>query len=159
MTPNGEIYVHGVYRKDYSTLSSQLKSSFMHKMVHVWQYQLKILNPISAAIGESIKHLFSYEKAYEYMFDDSNDILDYKIEQQASILEDYYRVIYAGLTFHLGRIKNTKSENENKKLLEKVLAKFIQNIKYALHTIECKRSRYGNPGARKMICNRILVNE
>ena len=158
MTPNGEIYVHGAYRKDYSSAVPQLKAFFIHEMVHVWQYQLKILNPVTAAIGESIRHVFSYEKAYEYTLEAGKDILDYKIEQQASIIEDYYRVTHAGLPVHLNRMKNNYSDVKKDKLFEKVLAKFITSPKYALHTIECKRSRHGKPGTRKIVCNRVPVN-
>jgi len=97
-------------------------------------------------------------KAYEYTLEAGKDILDYKIEQQASIIEDYYRVTYAGLPVHIGRMKNNYSDVKKDKLFDKVLAKFITNPKYALHTIECKRARHGKPGERKLICNRVQVN-
>ena len=65
-----------------------------------------LLNPITAAIGESIKHLFDYSKAYEYELIEGQDILDYNIEQQAAIIEDYYCITFAKVKPYAGRMKN-----------------------------------------------------
>ena len=159
MTPNGEIYIADIYKQDYSAANNYLKAFFIHEMVHVWQYQLKILNPVTAAIGESIKHLFDYSKAYEYELVEGQDILDYNIEQQAAIIEDYYRINFANIKPYAGRMKNNIADVKKNMLFDKVLAKFKANPKFALHKIECKRSRHGKPGSRHMICNRVLVNE
>ena len=64
MTPNGEIYMNGSYSKDYSKLNGRGKGFLIHELVHVWQYQLNILNPITAAISENFAHVFDYSRAY-----------------------------------------------------------------------------------------------
>jgi len=155
MTPNGEIYIAGVYRKDYSLQSSAMQGFFIHEMVHVWQYQLKILNPITAAIGESVIHFFDYSKAYEYSLDGTRDILEYNIEQQAAIIEDYFRIFQTGLLPIPGRVKNTGALSSYKPLYLQVLAKFIKKPEYAKHEIVCKRSTVGHPSSRHTICRRV----
>ena len=159
MTPNGEIYVDGFFKKDYSAINDAGKSFFIHEMTHVWQYQLKILNPVTAAIAENIKHFFHYDKAYEYELTAGKDLLDYDIEQQASIVEDYFRIHIANIKPFPGRMKNSLQDAKKNMLFEKVLAKFISNPKYAEHTIKCKRRRHRQPGKQGVICNRVRVNE
>ena len=157
MTPNGEIYVSGVYKKDYSSQSASMQAFFIHEMVHVWQYQLKILSPVTAAITESIKHFFDYSKAYEYTLDGTKDLLDYNIEQQASIVEDYFRISIAGISLNPGRLQNDEGSIKNKAKYMLVLAKFLANPKYATHTIVCKTNKFGHPSQRRTICNRVLI--
>lgn len=98
MTPNGHIYVVGdrTYVEDYSLQEKRLRGFFIHEMAHVWQYQRKILRPITAAIAECLRHRFDYAKAYKYRLVAGKDLRSYRIEQQAQIIEDYYlRVIAA----------------------------------------------------------------
>lgn len=159
MTPNGEIYVDGFYKKDYSAVNYAGQSFFIHEMTHVWQYQLKILNPITAAIAENIKHFFSYDKAYEYELIAGKDLLDYNIEQQASIIEDYFRVHIVNIKPFPGRMSNKLPDVKNNMLFEKVLAKFIANPKYGEHMISCKKRRYVPPGKQNVICTRVRVHE
>ncbi|GAB1266613.1 hypothetical protein NBRC116493_34940 [Aurantivibrio infirmus] len=156
MTPNGEIYIDGVYKDDYSLATPGLKSFYIHELVHVYQYQLKILNPISAAIAETFAHFFDYNKAYLYTLDASKDLLDYDIEQQAQIIQDYYRLKHAGLTPVVGFMQNKMSEVVKNNLFEKVLAKFLNDPGYARHTVNCEWRRVGG-GARRRICKRILT--
>lgn len=159
MTPAGEIYIADIYKNNYAAANSYLKSFFIHEMVHVWQYQLKILNPVTAAIGESIKYFFDYDKAYMYTLESGKDILDYNIEQQAAIIEDYYRITYAKIKPFEGHMQNNTSETNKNNLFNKVLSLFITNPKYAQHHIICKRKKYGNPGTRNIICNRVKIND
>jgi type VI secretion system secreted protein VgrG len=159
MTPNGEIYVDGFYKKDYSSVNGFGKAFFIHEMTHVWQYQLKILNPITAAITENIKHFFNYDKAYEYELAAGKDLLDYNIEQQASIIEDYFRIHIAKIKPFPGRMKNSLADVNKDLLFEKALAKFLSSPRYAEHTIKCKRNRFGPHGKGRLICNRVRVNE
>lgn len=91
IAPNGNIYVIGaVYADDYALSHARLRAFFIHEMVHVWQYQLGILRPVIAAIAEFIRHGFNYAGAYDYVLLADKDLLDYRIEQQAQIVEDYY---------------------------------------------------------------------
>lgn len=99
MTPHGEIYVDGIYSSDYSSESPQRKAFFIHEMVHVWQHQNGILTAgvIGSAILEMIGTAGDYNSAYPYVLDTSKDLTDYNLEQQAAIIEDYFRLTRLGL--------------------------------------------------------------
>jgi Hint domain len=126
MTPNGEIYMSGsAYHADYSKEGKHTRAFFIHEMAHVWQYQCNVLSPIWSAIGETIHHLGNYSKAYQYTLDASKDLLDYGIEQQASILEDYYLSIAGG-----GGSSGSPSGGKPKTKMQAVLKKFLQNPAY-----------------------------
>ena len=156
MTPNGEIYVDGVYYADYSATGGSLQGFFIHEMAHVWQYQNNILDPISAAIGEAIRHGFNYGDAYKYTLDASKDLLAYKIEQQAAIIEDYFRTTFSGLLPVPGHMQNSYVDVQKNQLFQKVLSKFMANPSYAKHNIECNRQTTGHPSQRRIICRRVL---
>lgn len=92
MTPNGEIYIVGerTYAPDYAFATKALKGFFIHEMAHVWQYQRNILRPITAAIAEYLRHRGDYAKAYRYELVTGKDLRDYRIEQQAQIIQDFF---------------------------------------------------------------------
>ncbi|MCY7376231.1 MAG: hypothetical protein LH472_09710 [Pyrinomonadaceae bacterium] len=126
MTPNGEIYASsGAYHADYSVENASTQGFLVHEMGHVWQYQNSILNVIWSAILEQIEHGLDYNKAYPYLLDANKTLTDYDIEQQASILEDYFRVVKRGIEFRQGRIQNGGDRTEKVRLLRAVLADFI----------------------------------
>jgi hypothetical protein len=126
MTPRGEIYAAGAaYDDDYSRENAETQGFFIHEMAHVWQHQNGILHVVLSAVLEQIQHDFDYEKAYPYMLDANKTLTDYDIEQQASILEDYFRVIRRGIIFRPRRIQNGGNKTERVKLLRAVLADFI----------------------------------
>ena len=64
MTPNGEIYISGEAVPDYALANVFAKALFLHEMVHVWQKQSGVLNPIWSAVGNSLRHGFMYSRAY-----------------------------------------------------------------------------------------------
>lgn len=130
MTPNGEIYLYNAYKEDFGLERPAISAFFIHEMAHVWQYQNKILHPITAAISETIYHFFDYAKAYRYTLDGSKDLRDYKIEQQASIIEDYFRTNFVGLLPTPNNLQNNYAKVKKDRLYEKVLAKFIENPSY-----------------------------
>lgn len=92
MTPNGEIYIRDCFSADYSQGDASDRSFFIHEMTHVWQYQNKVLNPITEAIKLNLKHKFNYSAAYDFKLDDKKYLTDYNMEQQASIVAEYYLV-------------------------------------------------------------------
>lgn len=159
MTPNGEIYVHGAgtYAKDYSSVDVGLRGFYIHEMVHVWQFQLDILSPIGAAIAESIRNLFDYSRAYEYELVAGKDLLDYRIEQQAQIIEDYYLWYLEATKPARKRIKNSGDPSSYLPLYSQVLARFLNKPGYARHVTVCNRDTYGPPGSRSMTCTRRLA--
>ena len=95
IAPNGSIYfAPKVYKKDFSLASDISKHFFIHEMTHVWQHQNGQTVALRA-IGEHI--LFEYSNkiglgdgAYVYKLDQRKNLLDYGIEQQASIVADYW---------------------------------------------------------------------
>ncbi len=99
-------------------------------MVHVWQKHNGVLNPIISAIANSIRHGFNYNKAYEYTLDAKKDLLDYRIEQQAQIIEDYTRVLYLNIVRRGEYLQNKESEVEINKLYQSVLSKFLSQPSY-----------------------------
>ena len=125
ITPNGEIYVKcgdpSICRPNYAAAALGLRAFFIHEMAHVWQKHNKVLSPVFSAIGEFIRNRGNYNRAYTYKLKADKDLLEYRIEQQASIIEEYYKTVLAS---------STKPPADHLKLLESVLAKFIKNPKY-----------------------------
>ena len=83
-----------IWCADFSdpTVSDDYRGIFIHEMTHVWQYCHGDTKIFSAAWLYA-RHLGDYEKAYPYDLSDSDDFSDYNIEQQASIIEDFYYVV------------------------------------------------------------------
>lgn len=131
MTPNGSLYMNGCYYADYAAESSYTRGFFIHEMTHVWQFQNKVLNPVAAAAELNLKHKFNYEAAYDFHLDEKKDLTQYNMEQQASIVEEYFLVRHAGMASHACHCKNSCSDNERLQLYEKVLAQFLKNPAYA----------------------------
>lgn len=132
MTPNGNIYIDGKIIKNYGSpiVDPRLKAFFIHEMVHVWQKHNGVLNPLVSAIANSIRHGFNYNKAYKYTLDAKKDLLDYRIEQQAQIIEDYIRVLYLDIDRREEYLQNERSETEIDELYQSVLSKFLSNPAY-----------------------------
>ncbi|SRR5471030_311270 len=84
MTPNGEIYFRdGYYYADFSAdnVSTDSKHIFLHELCHVWQYQHGMM--------VKLRGLFSWAVDYHYNLAKPR-LSDYSMEQQASIVSDYY---------------------------------------------------------------------
>lgn len=159
MTPNGEIYAVGsrTYSNDYALEGPRLRGFFIHEMAHVWQYQLNILSPASAATSEFILNGFDYAKAYEYELVTGKDLLKFRIEQQAQIIEDYYLIQLEGVQLAPGQMKNGGDPKVYMPLYFQVLASFLANPGYARHITVCNRDTYGPPGSRGVTCTRRLA--
>lgn len=159
MTPNGEIYAVGAhtYFEDYSIAKSHQKGFFIHEMAHVWQYQLNVLNPITAAIGEFVRNCFDYAKAYDYELVAGKDLLKYRIEQQAQIIQDYYLLQVEAIAPTTNHMKNVGDAAAYMPLYFQVLANFRTNPGYARHVTVCNQNTYGPPGSRGMTCTRMQV--
>lgn len=139
MTPNGEIYVAGIYASDYSTEAPQRRSFFVHEMVHVWQYQNGILpaGVIGSAILETIGTGGDYSSIYPYVLDATRDLTDYNLEQQAAIVEDYYRLTRLGLQPRRATLPYSRTcgatrpaATPTRRLYETVLRKFLRDPTY-----------------------------
>jgi len=92
MTPEGNIYAPGeLWRDDFSATDLSRQAVFVHEMTHVWQFQSgKDLLAEGATLF--VASLGNYERAYAYDLEPSRDLLDYGMEQQASIVQDYFLV-------------------------------------------------------------------
>lgn len=147
LTPNGEIYApEEAYLEDYSLSNSKYspinKSIFLHELMHVWQYQNKVYGDLRGrAFYELITHGFDYSSSYTFKLIDGKDLLDYNMEQQASIIELYYLLRFEGWSIkdfrvdedYAWRIENMQDHYTVMKLFQSVLRKFMEDPNYAKH--------------------------
>ena len=86
VAPDGSIYADedgNVYAEDYSATGFSLQATFIHEMTHVWQHQ--------QGINVGFRGIF--ERRYDYAIEEGKRFEDYLIEQQASIVKDYFRLL------------------------------------------------------------------
>ena len=81
MSPNGEMYFREYYSPDFSRANIINKHIFIHELSHVWQYQ--------HGMKVKVRGLVSWLVSYKYALD-SWPLSTYRMEQQASIIADYY---------------------------------------------------------------------
>jgi len=97
MSPNGEIYFREKwYRRDFSdiTITPEEKHTFIHELGHVWQHQHQHQHQHGQWVR--MRGLFSWAADYDYDLNKDN-LLQYSLEQQASIIADYWMLIVYGL--------------------------------------------------------------
>lgn len=83
MAPNGELWFRKtLYANDYSRAGLTLQHTFIHEMAHVWQHQ--------KGMWVRLRGLLSKFADYRYRFDDKKMLKNYTLEQQASIIADYW---------------------------------------------------------------------
>lgn len=81
VSPNGNIYFHrDGLPSDFSVLPLGMRSWFVHELVHVWQIQYGI-KVVRGAL---------FDRRYAYALKAGKDFLDYGIEQQAQMVQDFY---------------------------------------------------------------------
>lgn len=131
MAPNGNLYMHGCYCDDYAAGDALTRGFFIHEMTHVWQFQNKILDPVKAAFELSLKHKFNYLASYDFILDEKKDLVDYGMEQQASIVQAYYMMVHGGAGGYTGNCMNQCTDDERLGLCEKVLRNFLADPAYA----------------------------
>lgn len=83
MAPDGNIYFPPPIYKDDFTMTISGMALLLHEMTHVWQVQ-KGVWLIMQRLWEG--------GDYEYVLDPNKKLQDYKIEEQGSIIEDYYLI-------------------------------------------------------------------
>jgi hypothetical protein len=132
MTPRGHIYAPGpLFRDDFSlpSLRPVERAVFVHEIGHVWQFANGI-DLVANAVADFAKFRGDYEQAYPYRLEPGRDLAEYGMEQQASILEDYYLVSVD----HEGpyRMQNRGiSARERDVLYAGVLRRFVADARYA----------------------------
>ncbi|MBW7981922.1 type IV secretion protein Rhs [Enterobacillus tribolii] len=83
MAPNGELwYRKDGYQSDFSRADVSDQHRFIHEMGHVWQHQ--------KGMWVRTRGLFSKFVDYKYRLDEKTLLKDYRMEQQASIIADYW---------------------------------------------------------------------
>ncbi|QKN80534.1 type IV secretion protein Rhs [Scandinavium goeteborgense] len=92
MSPNGEMWLRAdKYEDDFSVPKNQnppdAQHLFLHEMMHVWQHQ--------RGLWVRTRGLMSWAADYTYS-QDKNNFLDYSLEQQASIVSDYWLLKHYG---------------------------------------------------------------
>lgn len=130
MTPRGHIYAPGsLFQQDFSATRGGLREVFVHEMTHVWQFE-NGMDLIGAGAVEFIKNRGNYEKAYAYELASGRDLTEYGMEQQASIVEDYFSLTVEHGYAH--RMTNQGIGNaERDALYAAVLKNFLANARYA----------------------------
>jgi hypothetical protein len=131
MAPNGNLFMPGCYSDDYSAERVYTQSLFIHEMTHVWQYQNKVLAPMVEAIKLNVKFAFNYLAAYNYTLDGKKDLVDYNMEQQASIVQDWFAQKHGAFNPLYSSCQNKCTDAERQDLFDKILAKFVSNPEYA----------------------------
>ncbi|MDH5856436.1 hypothetical protein [Lampropedia aestuarii] len=108
MAPNGMIYMPAygeLYSNDYSSSSMQRQHIFMHEMSHVWQHQ----SGMAVFIRGMVSGLVSYKYELDFGSPVQKSLMNYRMEQQASIIADYWFLLnYGGVGewFYMNKIKN-----------------------------------------------------
>lgn len=89
MSPDGEMWFReGRYQEDFSTTTGiYFKHLFLHEMMHVWQHQHGMWVRTRGAFSWAVDYSYSLDKA---------SLLDYGLEQQASIVSDYWVLVHYG---------------------------------------------------------------
>jgi hypothetical protein len=130
MTPEGSIYAPGdLWRDDFAAASVDpyTQAVFVHELAHVWQFQ-NGMDMIAEGMVALARGRGDYEKAYAYTLTPGADLLDFGMEQQASILED--RFLIAVYALAPTRMDNAAAADRDA-LYAAVLARFDVDATYA----------------------------
>ena len=109
---------------------------------------------MSAAVAESFRHGFNYAKAYDYELVAGKDLLKYRIEQQAQIIQDFYLRQVAAAIPTTEHMKNADDPSIFMPLYFQVLANFLNDPGYPRRVAVCNRNTHGPPGSRGLTCTR-----
>jgi len=108
MAPNGDVFFSPAhFSTDFAAESLQRRSWFVHEMVHVWQHQnrvtqdLRLLGAFALATGlyarrgpvsgMAARYLYDYDHCRAPRREAALELGDFGFEQQAMIIEDYFR--------------------------------------------------------------------
>lgn len=87
ISPNGHIYFNSKnWKEDFSKENIELQSWLIHEMVHVWQVQQ----------GINLLRKAFFDRRYQYVISMKKSFLDYGVEQQAQIVQDYFLKLKKG---------------------------------------------------------------
>ena len=81
ISPNGNVYFNPQnWCEDFSKRSLQQQSWLIHELAHVWQIQQ----------GLSVVRKAIFDRRYNYILEQGKLFLQYGIEQQAQMVQDYF---------------------------------------------------------------------
>ncbi|MFH7765244.1 type IV secretion protein Rhs [Acinetobacter sp. BSP-28] len=81
ISPNGNIYFHPQnWCEDFSKMPLGKQSWLIHELTHVWQIQQGL-----AVVRKAI-----FDRKYHYVLQQGKQFLQYGIEQQAQMVQDYF---------------------------------------------------------------------
>jgi hypothetical protein len=83
-------YSTQIWCPDFSVATAETWT-FVHEFGHVWQYKYAT-PPMYGFLENVMRHPINYDLNYPYDMMKSDDFYDYNIEQQASIVADYWAV-------------------------------------------------------------------
>lgn len=99
MTPNGELYFREeTYLADFSASHLYNQHFFIHELTHAWQHQ--------QGMWVRTRGLFSWAANYRYSFGQGKVLNQYSMEQQASIVSDWFLLAKAGFATWASEIGN-----------------------------------------------------
>ncbi len=78
-----------VYCDDFAQVELERQAILVHEVAHVWQHTNGI-NVMAGAVRAFFASGGRYTRAYHYQLAPGRDLVEYGIEQQASILEHYF---------------------------------------------------------------------
>lgn len=114
MSPNGEMWFReNTYSHDFSMeIMVEKKHIFMHEMMHVWQAQ--------HGMFVRTRGLFSRLADYSYSLDKA-DIRHYGLEQQASLVSDYWLLKTYGFRSYMNllQLRDYSTKESDYSLLER----------------------------------------
>ncbi len=131
MTPQGSIYAPGpLFVEDFAAtdVGPWRQAMYVHEMTHVWQHQRGI-DVIAGALDELARTDGDYRRAYAYTLAPGRDLLDYSLEQAATILEDYFLLHAHGVPPY-GLQDPPSSDQARDALYAEVLGAFLVDPSY-----------------------------
>lgn len=130
MTPRGHVYAPGeLWHDDFSSARESLRAVFVHEMTHVWQFA-NGMDLLGQGFIIFSKYRGQYEMAYPYELVPGQDLVDYGMEQQAPIIEDYFLITVDHARPE--RITNTGiSDTQRDQLYAAVMKNFLLSARYA----------------------------
>ena len=100
VTPSGVPYMsQTIYVNDFAKAPQSSQWTFIHEHVHVWQY-VHGQRVKTGAIGIWIRNLGRYEDGYGYRIHSETRFRSLNIEQQASVVSDYWYVTLGKSPLH-----------------------------------------------------------
>lgn len=83
---------------DFSKLSAddERRMAFIHENVHIWQFQNRPVAMMLGILSTMADRVRGVEETYDYTLKPGRDLADYSIEQQATIITDYYMDVSKG---------------------------------------------------------------